>query len=51
MSIQDTGYMIRMKNRRTGEWFRSRQFDCFEAAACFGERLDGAEWSWSIDEA
>jgi hypothetical protein len=44
-------YVIRLRNRRTGEWFRSRLFESFEAAARYGDRLDGAEWTWSIDEA
>ena len=40
-----------MKDRRTGEWFRSRVFDSFEAAVSYGDRLDDAAWNWSIEEA
>jgi hypothetical protein len=44
-------FLIRLRNRRTGERFTSRCFESFEAAARYGDRLDGAEWTWSIDEA
>ena len=44
-------YVIRMKDRRTGEWFRSKLFESFEAAARYGERLDDAAWNWSIKQA
>jgi hypothetical protein len=44
-------YILRLKNLRTGEWFRSKLFDTFEAAACYGDRLDAGRWDWSIEEA
>ena len=44
-------FVIRLRNRRTGERFTSGCFESFEAAARYGDRLDGAEWSWSIDPA
>ena len=44
-------YVIRMKDRRTGEWFYSKLFESFEAAACYGDGLDDAVWNWSIEQA
>jgi hypothetical protein len=42
-------YVIKLRDRRTGEWFRSRVFGSFEAAACYGDRLDAGRWDWSIE--
>ena len=42
-------YVIKLRNRRTGERFTSRRFETFEAAARHGDRLSGIEWDWSIE--
>jgi hypothetical protein len=44
-------YILRLKNLRTGEWFRSKLFDTFDAAAAYGDRLDSSRWLWSIEPA
>jgi hypothetical protein len=44
-------YVIKLRNRRTGERFTSQCFESFEAAARYGDRLASAEWDWSIDPA
>ena len=44
-------YVIKLRNRRTGESFTSQRFESFEAAARYGDRLDSSEWDWSIDPA
>jgi hypothetical protein len=44
-------YVLKLRNRRTGERFTSQRFESFEAAANYGERLDAREWDWSIDQA
>ena len=49
--MQETGYVIRMRYGRSGEWFRSKLFESFEAAAAYGDRLDDAKWNWSIEQA
>ena len=46
-----TRYVIKLRNRRTGERFRSRAFGTFEAAASYGDRLDAGRWDWSVEEA
>ena len=41
-------YVIKLRNRRTGERFTSKRFESFEAAARYGDRLNTGEWDWSI---
>ena len=42
---------LKLRNRRTGEWFRSKRFETLEAAIRWGDHLDLGEWDWSIVEA
>ena len=44
-------YVIRLRNRHTGERFTSRRFETFEAAAAYGDRIDDGLWDWSIEPA
>ena len=42
--------LLILRNRHTGEIFRSRTFASFEAAAAYGDLLDDT-WDWAIESA